>query len=267
MQGFAWLARESLADAFRRRIVPVICVLALLSLLVVDNCSGCAPTLTQDGQGVDLPIAAMGAVIMLVALALWTVVLAGVLAADHLSEPLADGSANLLLARPVSRGGYALARLAGAWALAALTGVVLLMAAAVLLQARQGLPIGPAVTALGICLVNAGTVGALAMALSLALGRALTTLTVLAGVALLAGAEVFVFFWQISGADPTPLLERVYRVVVVAPPLASGIVVPLAAWLGPEQQPVLAVALRALLWALASGAILVLSFRRTELGR
>lgn len=262
MQAFAWLAWEALADALRRRIVPVICVLALFSLLVVDRCAGCAPVVTQDGQPLQLPIAAAGGLVVMVLLALWTVLLAGVLASDHLAEPLADGSANLLLARPISRGSYALARLAGAWALAGGAGAGLLLVTALLLQARQGLPPGPAFAAVGLCLANAATLGALAMALSLALGRTLTTLV------------VFAFVWGLAAAELAQLfrvsLAGWLRVAVEAgPPLAAGTIVPLAAWLGPEPRfegTLLGVALRALVWAVASAGLLVLAFRRRELG-
>lgn len=263
MQAFAWLAREALADAFRRRIVPAICVLALLSLFFVDNCTGCAAVVTQDGQPTGIPFAAAGGLAVMVLLALWTVVLAGVLASDHLAEPLADGSADLLLARPVSRGIYALARLAGAWALAGITGAGLLLATALLLQARQGLPPGPALAAVGICLVNAATVAALAMALSLALGRTLTALAVFAFVWGLAGAELAQLF-------PVEIAGWVRVVVGVGPPLTAGTIVPLEAWLGPEVQfdaTALTVGARALVWAIASAGLLVLAFRRRELGR
>ena len=53
---FRTLAREAVGDAVRRRIVPVIAVVSLLSLLMVDSCTSCGtPTLVQNGVPVELP--------------------------------------------------------------------------------------------------------------------------------------------------------------------------------------------------------------------
>ena len=83
---FAWLAAEALSDALRRRIVPAIAALAVLSLFFVDGCTSCTPTVTQDGEAIARPqIAGTGGLLMMVLVGLWTAVLAGVLAADHLA--------------------------------------------------------------------------------------------------------------------------------------------------------------------------------------
>lgn len=265
MGALRWLAAEAFSDALRRRIVPAICAIALLSLLFVDSCTGCAPTVQgPEGEPIDLPaLAGYSGMLMFSVLVLWVTILAGVLASDHLAEPLADGSATLLLARPVSRANYAIARLLGAWSLAAVTGLVLLLTAAWLLQLRQGLATGPALVAMGLALINALTIAAFAMALSLGLGRTLTALAVfgtvwgLAGLQALRLAPVAVEGWTQWVAD-------------AAPPLLTAVVVPLGAWLGPDAPPLgdtFAVAARALVWAGASVGALVLAFRRTELGR
>jgi hypothetical protein len=265
MAALGWLAAEAFSDALRRRIVPVICVFALLSLMLVDSCTGCAPVVRgADGEVVPVQeLAGFGGMLMIVLLSAWTVILAGVLASDHLAEPLADGSASLLLARPVSRGSYALARLFGAWGLAAITGAGLLGAAAVLLELRQGLPGVPVLAALCAVLLNALTAAGIAMALSLALGRTLTALVVFAGVWGLAGLELMRF----ASIDLGPVSRAVAE---LAPPFVAGVVVPLRVWLGTAVDipgAPIAVLLRALVWALASAGLLVLAFRRTELGR
>ena len=114
LQVFGILAVEAVADAVRRRIVPVIIVLAIVSLFFIDSCTSCSPSITQDGEQIELAqLAGYAGLISVVSLGLWTLVLAGVLASDHLAEPLADGSATLVLSRPVSRDVFALTRLAG----------------------------------------------------------------------------------------------------------------------------------------------------------
>ena len=120
MSGFSVLAVEALRDAVRRRIVMAIVVLSLLSLMVVDSCTACAAgEVTINGEVRSLNDVAGAAGANLYAwLGLWIVVLAGLLASDHLQQTLEDGSANLCLARPVSRTAFAMARLAGALAVA-----------------------------------------------------------------------------------------------------------------------------------------------------
>jgi ABC-type transport system involved in multi-copper enzyme maturation permease subunit len=258
------LAREAWADALRRRVVPVIAVLALVSLFTVDSCTSCSPVITQNGQEVALPqVAGAGGLLVMVLLGLWTMVLAGVLGSDHLAEPLADGSASLLLARPVSRHAFGLARLVGAWGLAAATGVVLLFVTAWLLQARQGLPPAPALPAAAACLCGAWTVAALAMTVSLWLPRTLTALGVFAAVWLIAALELSAQFGaQLTGV--AGLIER------LGPPLAAPMIVALGSWIEPAASvrgSALALGARSLAWALASTGFLTLAFRRIELGR
>lgn len=263
----AALARESLADATRRRVVPVVAVLALLSLLFVDTCTSCRPTVLVNGETLDSlrvaeRVGGFGGLLVTVLLGLWTLVLAGVLASDHLAEPIADGGANLVLARPVSRGLFALSRLAGALGLAWGTGCVLLLGSGLLLHARQGLPFGPACAALGACALGATSVAALAMAASLALPRALIALLVLGavfGVASLNAASQL-------GAELGGLAGLVDR---AGPPLASSMIVALGAWIEPSvpRGDGLALLLRSLAWAAGSIAVLMHAFRRVELGR
>jgi hypothetical protein len=206
-------------------------------------------------------VAGAGGLAVALVLSLWAIVLGGILASDHLAEPLEDGSALLLLARPVARDTYALTRLAGAWLLAAATAALLLFASAVLLSVRQGLPPAPMLGAWLACLAGAWTVGALAMTASLWLPRAVTALLVFGGVWLLAGLETAARL----GAE----LSGVARLVdTFGPPLASGILIALASWLEPTAQihgSATEVTLRALVWCAGSAALLVVGFRRLEL--
>ena len=261
----AWraLAMEAVADATRRRIVPVIAVLALLSLFFVNSCTSCSMNFTQNGESVDMSrVAGLGGVVIAVLLGLWTMVLAGVLASDHLAEPIADGSADLALARPVSRGAFALSRLAGTLALAGVAGAVLLVGAGLLLQARQGLPIQGIAAAYLACLAGAATVAALAMTASLVLPRTVTALLVFGLVWAIASVNAAAQLGaRLEGA--AALVDR------LGPPLASAMVVALASWVEPSAPhgAPLELAVRSLLWAGASTALLVAVFGRMELGR
>ena len=259
---FSVLAREALADALRRRLVLAIAVASLLSLQAVNSCTSCGTaTIVRDGQVVELPqVAGMGALTLMIACALWTLLLAGFLASDHLAEPLDDGSAALLLARPVGRGRFALARLAGALAIALASGAVLLLATGGLLHARQGLPWWPALPAFAACAAGAATVGALAMLASLYLPRIATVLLVMMGVAGIAGVNVAALF----GAELGGLAGAVQR---FGPPLVSPVALALRDWIAPTAVPgdALTLALRQIAWMLASAAALVHAFRRVDL--
>ena len=259
---FAVLAREALADAIRRRLVLVIAVACLLSLQAVETCTSCgSATLVRDGQKIELPdVAGFGALAVMVVCSLWTLLLAGFLASDHLAEPLEDGSAALLLARPVGRGHFALARLAGALAIALAAGALLLLATGSLFHARQGLPWWPALPAFAACAASAFTVGALAMLASLYLPRVATILLVMMGVAGVAAVNVAGLF----GAELGGLASVVQQ---FGPPLVSPVALALREWIAPTAVPgdALPLALRQIAWMLASAAALVHAFRRVDL--
>lgn len=264
-RAFGLLTGEALRDAVRRRIVPVIAVVSLLSLFGVDTCTSCGSTATvvSDGERVPLAdVAGWSGLVLYSALALWTAVLAGILAADHLSETLDDGSANLILARPVSRSVFVLARLAGALAVALATGVVLLSATTVLLHVRGDLAFAPALAAGAACALGALTVAALAMVSSLLLPRIATALLVLASVA----AVAWVNGLSLAGAGLGGALGVLDR---FGPPLLSAVVLGLAPWIAPAELSTLApyTVLRLLLWAGAALALLVGVFGRVEIGR
>lgn len=258
---FRILAVEAVADAVRRRIVPVIAVLAIVSLFFIDSCSSCSPAVTQNGQPVELSqLAGFAGLISVVSLGLWTLVLAGALASDHLAEPLADGSANLLLSRPVSRTSFALSRLAGTLGLALLTGAVLLGTSGFLFSDRHGLALAPVGGVFLACALGAVTVAGLAMTASLWLPRTLTTLLVFGTVWGVGILETSVRL----GAEIGGLAGAVAR---YGPPLAGTMIAALSSWV---EQPLpegeaLRLGVRALAWATVSVAALVLAFRKLEI--
>jgi ABC-type transport system involved in multi-copper enzyme maturation permease subunit len=259
---FRVLSLEALQDGVRRRIVPVIAVVSLLSLSVIDSCTSCGmPSVSIGGEMQPIPDAAgwSGVSIVLV-LGLWTVVLAGILAADHLVECFTDGTARLVLARPVSRGTFALSRLAGVLGITYVTGAVLLGTAAFLLQARQSLPPEPAFFAGLACAGSAMIVGALSMTASLSLPRTATSLLVLIFVGALSSLNLGV----LAGAQLEGLLGALER---LGPPLATSMAVALAPWIEPTEVPgdPIEIALRLGLWCVGSASLLVVVFRRTEL--
>ena len=259
---FAALAREALGDALRRRLVLAIAVASLLSLQVVDSCTSCgSATFTRDGETVAMPdVAGFSALAVAIACGLWTLILAGALASDHLADPLQDGSAALVLARPVGRGSFALARLAGALAIALVSGAVLLFGAGVLLHARQGLAWPPLLAAFAACAAGASTVGALTMAASLFLPRIATLLLLLMSVAGIAAANVAALLGAQLGG---------FAAVIdgYGPPLVSSIALALREWIAPTAVPgnALALGLRHAVWMLASSALLIHAFRRVDL--
>jgi len=257
MNAFWPLAREALADALRRRIAAAVAVAALLSVGMLDTCSGCQ--VTMNGQVRELSeLAGAAALGSFVVLGLWGIVLAGILAGDHLRSTLEDGSALLSLARPVSREAFALARLAGVLGLVIVSGVLVLGADALMLGKRHGLPLEPALTAGVMCALGCITVGALAMAASLALPRAATLLGVLGGVWLTAIANSVAAFTEVHGW--LGLLDR------VGPPLASSMALALGPWLEGTTIPgdPVRVFARLVAWALGSLVVLAYGFRRVE---
>jgi len=261
---FSELAREAFRDAMRRRIVPVIVVLALLSLLAVDSCTSCVGSgrIVQDGVPVlASEISGWTGMVIFTALSLWTMVLAGLLASDHLAETVLDGSANLVLARPVRRSEFALARLGGALGIAYATGAVVLTVTTYLLHFRNGVALDAAIWAGLACAAGVLVVAALAMTLSLFLTRIATAMSVLFFVGAIAFVNVYTLI--------SPSLGTLGQVLQhFAPPLCTAVVVALEPWIGseaPEVDPMIVV-LKLAFWAIASVLILLASFQKKELG-
>ncbi len=261
MAALRLLTVEAVRDAARRRVVLAVLVLCFLCLTTLDRCTSCNASIDLRGdiaQSVD--VLGWAGMAVFCVLALWTVTLAGLLASDHLSESLDDGSARLVLARPVARDTFALSRLAGSLLVSLAAAVIVLGGASFFLSTRNALPLAPAVVATVACILSAIAVASLAMTASLYLPRIATMLfviTVVTGFSLLNLASL-------SGIE----LRGLYGVLdQLGPPLASSIAVALAPWSGriPENADVLSVALRLVLWAAGGVALLVSSFRRYEI--
>lgn len=265
MSALATLIAEAVRDASRRRIVAVIIVMSLLSLFFIDGCTSCAAgEISVNGENRSLQdVAGATGAFLYGTLGLWIVLLAGVLAADHLQQSIEDGSANLTLARPVSRDEFVLARLSGSLAVCGGTAIVLLGITAVLLNQRSGLPPGPALlSALG-CGAGAITMGALGMLASLWLPRFAALLAVVAGLGLMTLANATALLREPGSGDLLAWIDQ------LGPPLASSLWIPLQAWV-PQATPVAhpyEVGLRAIGWAGIALAALLTAFRRSELGR
>jgi len=258
---FQVLAGDAIRDAMRRRVVPVIAAVSLLSLVIVDGCTACGPpSVVQDGVAIQLSsVAGWAALVIFAVLALWVIVLAGVLASDHLAAPLDDGSASLVLARPVGRPTFALTRLVGVLAIAFLTGAVLLGGSAALLHGRHGVPVEPAIWAGVACALGAVSVAALAMTASLFLARIATALLMFASVWLVAGVNAAALFGVKLGGIP-------WGIDRFGPPLGSAIAAALGPWIAPARVPVdsLELVIRSVAWAVASVSLLVVVFRRSD---
>ncbi|MFP8878284.1 MAG: hypothetical protein AAEJ52_21635 [Myxococcota bacterium] len=259
---FIELASEAVWDATRRRIVPMIACVSLISLLAVDSCTSCGSgNITANGEVVPVSeIAGWTGMLVISALSLWMMVLAGLLASDHLSEPLSDGSAGLVLSRPVKRSAFAGARLAGALAIAMTTAFVVLSGSAALLHLRNGLPLAPAAWAGLACVAGSVVVGAFAMTLSLRLTRVVTAMSVLVFVGSISFINSFALFGVPMGTVGTV-------VQAFTPPLCTALVVALAPWTDPvvpEVDPVIMI-LKLVSWVIVSVGILLGTFNRYEI--
>ena len=268
MRAFRLLALEAARDALRRRFALAIAIVLALSLLWVHSCTGFGDLHVEGGTVDPALVAGFLAPVLFSLQALAVLVMAGVLASDHLARPLAEGHAALWLARPVSRGGYAGARLAGALAVAWGAGSVLLGGTAALLSFRPGVDLGPALVAELATALGATVVGALAMAASLAIGRTAVLLAVAIAVpfqvfANFAGLALALLQPEASLPGPLAVFDR------FGPPLGTTVLAAVAAWnphveLGGVLAPV---ALRLALWTAGAVALLVFAFRRVEIPR
>jgi len=261
MHGLGVLTWEAVLDAVRRRVVTAVAVLSVLSLMVVDSCSGCSTgSVSVNGQEQDLvDVAGYSATLMFTSLGLWVITLAGVLGADHLTQTLEDGSAPLGLARPVSRGVFAFSRLFGCLVIVAIAGSILLGATAMLFATRGGLPLPPAGIAALACGLGAIAIAALAMTLSLYLPRPATWLAVVGTVLLMAMAGGF-------SAAPVDQAGWLSALAPLGPPLATSMVAGLGPWMDPVELPWGPFDLlpRLLLWDAIALAALFVAFRQRE---
>jgi len=262
MSAFGLLTREALQDAARRRIVLAIGAVGLLSLMLVDGCTRCSTgQVVVNGQPQQLDqIAGAAGLLTFVTLGMWIIVLAGVLAADHLQQSLEDGTASLCLARPLSRASFALSRLAGVLILTLVTGAILLGATGFFLATRGDLSMLPAALAASACALGALCIAGLSMALSLILPRLSCILVVVGAVGSIALANGLGLATHAQGG----LLAAIDR---LGPPLLSAMTLALSPWVPQVQIPgdLAPVIARLLAWSAVGPIALVLAFRRVEL--
>ena len=255
------LAREGLRDAARRRVVPAVAALCLFTMALINSCTQCSGVVeTNGGQLEALAVFGWAGIAGLGLLALWCAILAGLVAADHLSSTLEDGSALLVLSRPISRRTFALARLLGALAISLAAVFFLLGGAGVLLAVRGGLSLAPAVLATLAAMVNCTGVAALAMTASLYLPRLATLLLVMGGVSMVAVANLM----AASGApmgSVTGVLDQ------MGPPILSAVILALSGWSGQpmDGNAALDIGARMLIWTGGSVSTLLYFFDHREL--
>jgi ABC-type transport system involved in multi-copper enzyme maturation permease subunit len=265
MSAFSALVREALRDAARRRALIAAAAASALAALAIARCGQCEANVTIQGEALSASagdLAAIGATLAVSLIALWTYAVAALLASDGLAASIEDGVAEAVLARPVSRDAFVLARLAGVWLGACALGAALLALAIGLSADRPGVTLLPALRAAFGIAVAAWSVAAFAMVVSLSLPRAATLLLFGALGAAVVGIEAA----ALLGARMTGVAGAVAR---YGPAWLSGPVGSLAPWLSEMRlpgPPELTHA-RASAWAALGTAALVARFRQLELPR
>lgn len=261
---FRALAIEAVRDTMRRRVGVFALLAALLTLLTVQRCSGVEhASFWWNGMPVEPDTLARVLGPFLFGLtALFLLAIVAFVSSDALAAPLSDGSALLWLARPIGRGTYAVARLAGALGLSAGLGAAVLATTALLLHLRHGLALAPGLVGVGAFLLSAVVVGGLAMVLSLHLPRVVTLFGLLFWIQVVVGLNLLHLLGaRLAGSGNW--LER------VGPPLGTALLYAVSPWTAVTLpwSGLLSVALRLALWAIASVLLLVAAFRRLELAR
>jgi hypothetical protein len=268
LRAFGVLAGEALRDGLRRRFAFAVALFMLAGLVGAESCTDFSGA-ELNLNGHSLPPALLAGLLsplLLAWQALAVVAIAGIVASDHLARPLAEGSAVLWLARPVSRPLFAGARLAGALGVALGAGTLLLGGSAALIVLRQHLSLSPALAACAATALASIAVAALAMAASLALGRAAVLLLVLIGVPwiALANAATLVAQRVQPGAEPGGVLGAIDR---FGPPIGTAILAAVAPW-NPHFEGAGELGdalLRLALWAGGGVTLLLIAFHRVEI--
>lgn len=267
MNAFRVLAGEAFRDGLRRRLAFVVAITLLLGLAGAQSCTNVGGGVSFNGDTLD-PHVVGGfiAPLLFAAQALTVLSIAGLLASDLLARPLAEGSAVLWLARPVSRGAWAGARLAGALGVTFASGAVLLGGTGAMLVLRQGVSIEPALAATAATALGSVVVASFAMAASLVLGRSAVALVVVIALVFVVTANTMGFAIDLLGSDLQmgSILGPLDR---YGPPLFRSILAAVVAW-NPhvEAQGAFGAAmLRLGAWSIAGVATLVVAFRRREI--
>jgi ABC-type transport system involved in multi-copper enzyme maturation permease subunit len=268
MRAFFVLAGEAFRDGLRRRVAFVVAITLIAGIASAQSCTRIGlGWMTSEGVPIDPAVVAgyLAPALFLVQ-ALSLLAIAGLVAADHLARPLAEGNAVLWLARPVSRRAWAGARLVGALGIALVAGALLLGGTAALLFVRQGVAIAPALLGAAAAGLACVVVAALAMAASLVVGRIAVVLATLVGIGFVAAANLAGIATTLAlGGEPLGgLFGLVDR---YGPPLVTAIASGVAAW-NPHVEPGHAFAAtmaRLAAWAVASIALLLVLFERREI--
>ncbi len=255
------LSREGMREASRRKVVPVVIVISLLSLMMMNSCTSCDAQIQVNAE-LAAPIDLLGwaSTGMYVVLGLWSILLAAMLAADHLGSMLDDDSALLLLARPVSRETLVLSRLLGSLGVSLGAALLLLGGTTAMVVGRSNLALAPALDAIIAVLISAMTFAAIGMTLSLYVARIATFMLLMIAV----GAISILNLVGLSGQ----VLGGVYGVIdAYGPPLATTIVVSVLPWSG-QGLPVgasVVLLVRQLVWLGVALFALVYAFKTKEL--
>ena len=268
MRAFRIFAAEAFRDGLRRRLAFAVALVLVTGLAGAQSCTQLGlGSMEVNGETLDGSVIGGFLAPILFGFQAWAVLaIAGLLAADHLARPLAEGSAVLWLARPVSRGIWATARLAGALGVALLCGALLLGGTGAMLVLRQGVAIEPVFAAAAATALGSLVVASLAMTASLALGRTAVILLVLLGLVFVAFANGVGLATELAHPEigVGGLIGAVDR---YGPPLFSAIAGAVAQW-NPHVDPgdTYAQSMQRLaVWAAGGCLLLVAAFRRREI--
>ena len=268
LRAFRIFAAEAFRDGLRRRLAFAVGLVLMIGLAGAQTCTQFGSgSFNVNGEAVDANVIGGFLAPILFGFQAWAVLaIAGLLAADHLARPLAEGSAVLWLARPVSRHTWALARLAGALGVALLCGAVLLGGTGAMLALRQGVAIQPALLAAAATALGAVVVAAFAMAASLALGRSAVVFVVLLALAFVAFANGVGLATELAHPE-VELGGLVGAVDRYGPPLFTAIAGAVAQW-NPHVDAgdtFTESTLRLAVWAIGGIAVLLAAFRSREI--
>jgi ABC-type transport system involved in multi-copper enzyme maturation permease subunit len=268
LRAFRIFAGEAFRDGLRRRLALAVGLVLLMGLFGSQTCTQFgAGTIDVNGEAIDGSVVGGYLAPLLFGFQAWAVLaIAGLLAADHLARPLAEGSAVLWLARPVSRHIWVLARLTGALGVVLLCGAALLGGTSAMLVLRQGVAIEPALLAAAATALGALVVASFAMAASLAVGRSAVVLIVLLTLAFVAFANATGLVTELAHPE-VEVGGLVGAVDRYGPPLFTAITGAVAKW-NPHVDPGDTFAqamIRLALWAAAGVALLLSMFRSREI--
>ncbi len=268
LRAFRIFAVEAFRDGLRRRLAFAVALVLVIGLAGAQTCTQFGTgSFDVNGEAIDANVIGAFLAPILFGFQAWAVLaIAGVLAADHLARPLAEGSAVLWLARPVSRHTWALARLAGALGVALLCGTVLLGGTGAMLVLRQGVAIEPALLAAAATALGAVVVATFAMATSLAVGRSAVTLIVLLALAFVAFSNGTGLANELAHPE-VEIGGLVGAIDRYGPPLFTAIAGAVAQW-NPHLDPGDTFAqsmIRLALWAAGGIALLLAAFRSREI--